>query len=111
MLGSINYIGIFLVHLAALYVVLLLWRHAPDPVQRIFLLIAAGAIFCYLFADALAIYGIDNKRGGKEFMGIDALWQVTTVAGAIAHATLLLYLARQWWIKTETCKAIKEGKV
>lgn len=106
-LSALNYCGVLFVHLAALYVVVILWRRAPDVVQRIFLLIAVGALVLYVFADLLAIYGIDDRRGGKEFLGIDARWQVTSVAGAIAHGALLVYFARQWWIKTEACKTLK----
>lgn len=97
-----------LVHLAVMVVVVALWRRAPDPVQRAFLIVAGCAMAVYLFGDFLAIYGIDNKRGGKEFLGISALWQVTSVAGAFAHGALLLYFGRQWWIKTEMCKQLKE---
>lgn len=109
-MNSLNHLGILLVHLAALYVVVLLWRHAPDIVQKFFLLACAGTMLVYLFADALALYGIDNRRGGVEFMGISALWEVKSVAGAVAHGALLVYLVRQWWIKTEACKTLKEQR-
>ena len=108
MFPSINYLGIFLVHLAALYVVLLLWRHAPDIVQKIFLVVTFGAMGAYLFSDFLMLYGVGD---GRELWGIEKVWPVRVVASSVAHGALLIYLARQWWIKTETCKAIKEGKV
>lgn len=98
-----------LAHVAVLVVLVALWKRAPDNVQRTFLVVAACSILVYLFGDALAIYGIDNRRGGPEVMGISALWEVTSVAGALAHAALLIYFARQWWIKTEMCKYVKEG--
>lgn len=84
-----------LAHLAVLAVLVSLWRRAPDNVQRTFLAVAASAMLVYLFGDALAVYGIDNKRGGTEVMGISALWEVTSVAGALSHAALLIYFARQ----------------
>ena len=104
----LNAIGILLVHFAALCVVIALWRHAPDPVQKGFLFVAGAAEVTYLFADFLTLYGIDNRRGGLDVLGIDALWQVTSVAGAIAHGALLIYLVRQWWLKTQACKLLKE---
>lgn len=97
-----------LVHLAVFAVILALWRAAPDLVQRAFLVVAACSMAVYLFGDFLAIYGIDNVRGGKELFGISALWQVKSIAGAFAHGALLLYFGRQWWIKTEMCKQLKE---
>ena len=106
--GTFNAIGILCVHLAALYVVLVLWRHAPDIVQKGFLVVVGIAVLTYLCADMLALYGVDNRRGGRAVLGIDALWQVTSVAGAIAHGAVLVYLARQWWIKTQACKLLKD---
>lgn len=99
-----------LAHVAVLVVILKLWKNAPDNVQRVFLFIAILSMALYLFADFLALYGVDNRRGGAEFMGITALWQVTSIAGACAHGALLVYFVRQWWIKTEICKELK-GKV
>lgn len=97
-----------LVHAAVLVVIVALWRHAPDIVQRTFLVVAATAMLVYLFGDLLALYGVDNRRGGKEVMGITALWQVSSIAGALAHTALLVYFVRQWWIKTEMCKMWRE---
>jgi len=108
MFPSVNYLGIFLVHLAALYVVLALWRHAPDIVQKIFLVVTFGAMSIYLFCDFLALYGVGR---GRELWGIDKVWEVRVVASSIAHGALLIYLARQWWIKTESCKSIKGEKL
>lgn len=99
-----------LVHVSAIAIVFALWRQAPDGVQRGFLVLAAVAMVLYLFGDLLAIYGIDNKRGGKEFLGVDALWQVSSIAGAFAHTAILAYLVRQWWIKTRMCDELK-GRV
>ena len=97
-----------LVHVAALGVILALWKHAPDGVQRAFLVLAAVAMVLYLFGDMLSLYGIDNKRGGKEFLGVDALWQVGSIAGAFAHTALLAYLVRQWWIRTQMCEELRK---
>lgn len=96
-----------LVHVAVLAVIVSLWKHAPDPIQRAFLIVAASAMLVYLFGDIIGLMGVDSRRGGKEVMGISATWQVTSVAGAIAHTALLVYFVRQWWIKTEMCKELK----
>ena len=108
MFSSVNYLGIFLVHLAALYVVLLLWRQAPDIVQKIFLVVTFGAMGVYLFCDFLVLYGV---RDGRELWGIEKVWPMRVVASSVAHGALLIYLARQWWIKTESCKEIKGRRV
>ena len=96
-----------IIHLCAMGILVLLWRHAPDVVQRILLVVIFMAMSVHLLADVMMLAGIDNRRGGEELFGFDRVWPVRGVAYAFGHAALLIYLVRQWWIKSHICDAVK----
>lgn len=81
-----------LVHGMAIVCAVFLLRDVPDWLQGVVIamFIVSGAV--YVFAD-LAIAGGERRA-----------WVVRVVASRIEHASVLLYLFRQVWIRTGVCK-------
>jgi hypothetical protein len=108
MAETMNQVSVLIVHLLAVVACVYLWRRAPDPVQRGILIVIAAAMIVYTFCDGLSLYGVG--RSGNDFLGIDRVWKVKIWADGFAHFAVLLYLARQWWLTTGFCAALKEGR-
>jgi hypothetical protein len=105
---NFHYLPMLLVHLAGMYVLALLFFSrepiAPDPVQLVFLAVAFVGMGFFAFADLLQLYGVSH---GRELFGATKAWPASAVGGAITQGAILVYLLRQWWLKTKMCDTFK----
>lgn len=84
-----------IVHVAAMTGVAVLYRRAPDEIQKIFLLLTGTAMAVYVGADVAALFGAEP------------VWPVRMIASRVEHTAMLLYITRQVWIRTEICRSLK----
>lgn len=87
-----------IVHTAALVGVIVLWRHAPDAIQQIILIVLATAMIVYLGADLWALAG--EAR----------VWPVRLIASRVEHTAVLIYILRLVWVKTAICQYLSSSR-
>lgn len=109
MLEHMNHATMLLVHLAAAFACLYLWRRAPDHVQLGILAVIFVGMGVQVFSSFLQLYGVGENGTVLVVFGMEfhKVWPVRLIASSIEHLAVLLYLVRQVWLTTGICAVLK----
>lgn len=91
---DINYL---IVHIGILAGVMVLFKTAPDAIQKVCLFGLWIAAAVYIGADVAAL------------AGVDPVWPIRVVASRFEHIAVGIYIFRQVWIKSAICQYLKSS--